>query len=269
MLFTSSVMAQVSRNFNKAKKPKYEIGGGFAYFNIPNYPGSRGSELRFIPFPIVIYRGDIFRIDEDGTRARIIKKKVYEFGFSGGLNFAIKEKDNEIRRGMGDTGALVGLGPALIFNLLKTDSKKVIAGLGLRSNFEFNSTSDINYRGLTVDPYIRFLYKPSVKSQFTFLSSWNIIFGEKKYNDFFYGVAPDKVTANRAAYEAKAGIVESTTFLGFTYDTRYKLSLFAGGYYSNLSIAANKRSNLLEKEHNFGVGAGLTWLFHQSKELVE
>jgi outer membrane scaffolding protein for murein synthesis (MipA/OmpV family) len=268
-MYSSLTQAQVSRNFNKTQKPKYEIGGGFAYFNMPNYPGSKGSRLRFIPFPIVIYRGNTLRADEDGTRARIIKDEAFEFGFSGGFNFPITKEDNEIRKGMEDTGALIGFGPALIFNLLKTETKKLISGIGLRVNYEAKSTSDINNQGWIIEPYLRYLYKPSAESQFTFLSSINISYADEKYNSFFYGVESYEATHTRSEFKAKEGLVDITTFLGLTYDTKKSLSLFVGGLYSNLAVSRNRESDLLEKKHNFGIGIGLTWLFIQSDQLVK
>lgn len=261
--------AQVSRNFNKSKKPKHELGAGFAYFRVVNYPGAKNSTYRFIPFPIFIYRGQKFRADEDGSRVRLIKSKYLELGFSGGFNFPIKTSQNEVRNGMPDTGALIGIGPALIYKILKTDHIKLTAGLGLRLNFEDGKFPFFAERGFIIEPNIRYWYKPSAYSKLTFFTGFSFSVADKKYNGFYYSVDDKYQTQDRSAYTAKSGMVDMAYSLGITVDYSSKVSLFIGGVYSNLTAAANKHSPLLENQHNYAIAFGMTWLFSASSELVE
>ncbi len=261
--------SHVSRNFNKITKPKYEMGAGFAYFRLANYPGAKNSSYKFIPFPIAIYRGDKLRADEDGTRARIINSKYLELGMSTGFNFPIKTSENEVRDGMPDTGALLGVGPGLIFKLLKNDHQKLTAGIGLRINYEDGKLPYFAERGWIIEPNIRYWYKPSSESRITLYTGISLSAADKKYNSFYYEVADIYQTDQRSAYSAKSGIVDMAYSLAINYDYSDKASLFLGGVYSNHTTAANKHSPLVENQHNFSMGIGMTWLFAQSEELVK
>lgn len=268
-IISSYASAQVSRNFNKIKKPKFEMGSGFAYFKIANYPGSKNSSYKFIPFPVVIYRGDKVRADEDGTRARFFNNKYIELGLSAGFNFPIKTSENNIREGMPDTEALIGLGPGLLFKILKNNNQKLTAGVGLRINYEGGKFPNFTEKGWILEPNIRYWYKPSAESLFTIYSGISLSVADKKYNSFYYGIENNYKTVTRDSYSAKAGLVDLAYSLAFNYDYSEKASLFLGVVYSNLTTASNKFSPLVEDEHNISIGLGMTWLFVESKEHVK
>jgi outer membrane protein len=269
LLLSSSAWGQVSRNFNKTYKPMYEIGAGFAYFRVANYPGSKNNSYKFIPFPIAIYRGEKLRADEDGTRARFINSDWVELGMSGGFNFPIKTEDNEVRKGMPDTGALLGIGPAVIFKIFKNSHQKLNAGIGLRVNLEDGVFPYFAERGWIIEPTLRYWYKPSSESALTIFSGLSFSAADQKYNAFYYQVDTQYERPNRAAYSAKQGVVDMAYSLGITYDVSAKTSLFIGGVYSNLTTAANKDSPLLETQHNYSFGLGITWLFLESEQMVK
>lgn len=269
ILFSSYSSAQVSRNFNKKIKPLYEIGGGFAYFTVPNYPGSKNSSFRFIPFPLAIYRGNVLRADEDGARARLMNSKVYELGFSGGFNFPIKSSENNIREGMPDTDALVGLGPAIIFKLRKTPTQKINAAVAFRSNFEFKNMDHVTERGILIEPYIRFWLKSSPKSPLTYFTSVSFGYADSKYNSFFYSVPFEFKSNVRGQYRAKAGIVDTSVALALNYDFSQKVSIFTGIAHSTLAYSANNKSPLIESSENYIALFGLTWLFEESQIMVQ
>lgn len=266
---STNLFAQVSRNFNKTMKPKYEFGAGFAYFKLANYPGSKNNSYKFIPFPLAIYRGEKLRADEDGTRAMLINSEWVELGMSGGFNFPIKTSENEVRDGMPDTGALVGFGPGLIFKLFKDNHQKLTGGLGLRINFEDGRFPYFAQRGWILEPNIRYWYKPNSDSSFTLYSGISLSIADSKYNSFYYSVADKYQTSKRKSYRAKSGLVDIAYSAYLNYDYSDKTSLFFGGVYSNLTSAANKRSPLLENQHNYSIGLGMTWLLTQSEEQVK
>lgn len=269
LLFSTYSIGLVSRNFNKKIKPLYEVGGGFAYFSTANYPGSKNNTVRFIPFPIVIFRGNYLRADEDGTRARFLNSEKLELGFSGGFNFPVTAKDNQIRQGMPDTEALLGVGPGLIYKIYKSSNQKLNAGLGLRINLEMGQFPMITERGVIAEPYLRYWYKPNADSSMTLFTSLSLSYADKKYNDFFYRVDQAYVTSDRSAFDAKEGLVDIAYSLGVTYDFKNKISFFLGGVYSNLTLASNKDSPLVENQHNYAAVFGMTWLFSESNIMVE
>ena len=263
------LFAQVSRHFNKEKKPKYELGAGLINLNIPNYPGASANTPRYVPFPWFIYRGDFLRSDEEGTRAKFIDSEAFELGLSGGFNFAIKSEENEARRGMDDKDALVGIGPNILIRILKKNPlHRLTFGVGLRVNYATRALSFKN-EGWVIEPKLRYWRKFSKEGKLTFFSGITASFGDQKYNAFFYDVDEEYVNADRAAYRSREGLVDITGSMGIGYDFSKKASVFAGTFYSNLSLAANKDSFLVEEEHNSGLIVGFAWLFYESNELVK
>jgi outer membrane scaffolding protein for murein synthesis (MipA/OmpV family) len=268
---SANSVAQVSRNFNKKKKPLYELGAGLITLNIPNYPGAGSNTPRYIPVPLVIYRGDLFRQDEDGSRLRLINSDVFELGMSGGFNFQIDSDENKSRKGMPDTDTLFGIGPGIIVRLLKGDPlNKLTLGLGLRINLAFgNDFFFVKEQGWIIEPNIRYWRKFSKDSAFSLFSGLSMSYGDKKYNQFFYQVNDRYKTSSRDSYDAKEGVVDIAGSIGGGYDFSDKGSVFLGLFQSNLTTAANKSSPLVEEQVNTGIVAGFTWLFFQSKDLVE
>lgn len=262
LLLPTYAYSQVSRNFNKKDKPIYEIGLGVVSLTVPNYPGSKSTTERTIPFPWVIYRGDVLKADEEGSRLKLIGSDRFEVGFSGGFNFPIKSSQNEARKGMPDTNALIGLGPGLLYRVpLVSKLHRLTLGLGMRVNFSTTtSLTEIKIQGYIIEPNVRYWLKPTEKSPVTFFGSLSYSASDEKYAEFFYEVAPRYVTATRQAHKAVAGTVDIATSLGLSWEATKTLTVFTGIFYSNLSLAANKKSDLLEDEHNRGFVLGASWM---------
>lgn len=86
---TQALHAQISPYFLSDEKPKWELGLSVTALDLPDYPGAQTNSFRVLPFPIFIYRGDTFRMDEEGARAKIKEKKYWELGLSFGFNFRL------------------------------------------------------------------------------------------------------------------------------------------------------------------------------------
>lgn len=263
---TSFCFAQVSRNFNKLLSPIFELGVGAGYLNVPNYPGAKNSSFYFIPFPVAIYRGELLRADEDGTRARLLRNRYFEIGLSAGFNFPIKSSENDVRKGMPDKPALLGLGPSFLFKLLRNKYNKLTAGLGVRANFE---TSNFEENGLLVEPFFRYWFKLENLESTTFFLGASYSAASKRYHSFFYNVDEEFKNSNRPIFISNAGTVDYTYSLGLTIDFSSSLSFYTGVVYSDLSDSVSIKSPLLEKEKTIGYGIGFTWLLFESETLVK
>tara|TARA_B100001971_G_C18263674_1_gene589552 strand:- start:4602 stop:5306 length:705 start_codon:yes stop_codon:yes gene_type:complete len=231
---------------------------------LPNYPGAQSTTLRTIPFPWIIYRGEYLKSDEEGSRLQIIKDKGFEFGVSGGFNFPIKSEENDARNGMPDTDALLGFGPSLIFRY-PTESKltRLTFGLGLRINYSIAPSFTFREQGFVAEPNIKYWHRPSKESPYTFFSRFSVAFADESYNNFFYGVKNEFETPTREAFDALSGVVDIGASLGFSVELTKNLFLFTSGFYSNLTLAANKESDLIEEHHNTGFIFGLSWMLFE------
>ena len=265
LLFSLAASPQVSRNFTKKDQPLYEIGAGVISLEVPNYPGAASSTRRTIPFPWIIYRGEVIRADEEGSRLKFFGSERFEVGFSGGFNFPIESDKNRARKGMPDTDALLGLGPSLLYRLpLGSRLHRLTLGLGTRVNYAVRDDfSRMQHQGHIVEPSARYWFKISEASAFTFFSTLSASAADEKYNAFFYEVDSRFATSQRPAYSARAGLVDTALSLGVSAEASRRLTIFAGIFHANLSLAANKNSPLLEDEQNTAYAVGLSWMLFE------
>ncbi len=265
-------MAQVSQNFiTDEPPPVYEMGMGGIGLNLPDYPGSSNNRFRAVPFPYYIYRGKYFRSDDEGTRARLLSSPFHELGMSFGFNFPVNSGDSPARQGMPDLDALMEIGPRLLFRFLKSAPNhrlnfSVSARAVFSSKFSFDNL--LRHEGYTIIPQINYWYRWR-ESKTTLFSSLSFDFGTAKYNRYFFNVPEAYATAERSAYLAKSGLVETSLALGVGQEINEDLFVFGGGSWRNLDWASNQQSPLVEKTNNVGFILGFVWTFYMSEERVK
>lgn len=267
-IFASSVSAQIARNFEAEQRPVYEIGAGMAGFELPDYAGSKNSQFRWFPFPYVIYRGEILRADDEGTRAKLNASKIFELGLSFGFNFPVESNQNAARMGMPDLDAVVGLGPQIMFRFFTDNQKhKLNLTFGLRAMASVNERVQSTQQGAVFEPSLAYWRYIGSKKTILFFSVESE-FGDSRYNNYFYRVAEAFATTDREAYEAKAGLIKNSLIAGISHSFTPKLNTFIGAFHNDLNHAANAQSPLVETRHNNGFLVGLFWLFAESEETI-
>ena len=264
-------LSQVSQNFLTRSLPQYELGAGAIGLNFPDYPGSKNERVRVVPFPYYIYRGKYFRSDDEGTRARLLASDFHEVGFSFGFNFPVNSNDNESRRGMPDLDALMSFGPRILFRLLRNNPNHRLnftfaTRAVFSSKFSFNNL--FRAEGFSYEPRFSYWYRWQ-QSKTTLFSSFGAEFGSAKYTQYFYNVDPLYATNTRPAYNAKAGLIETSLAIGAGQEITRRWFVFGGGSWRNLDASTNKESSLLETTNNFGFILGVVWTFYESDEVVQ
>jgi outer membrane scaffolding protein for murein synthesis (MipA/OmpV family) len=93
------------------------------------------------------------------------------------------------------------------------------------------------------------------------------LFADHRYHDYFYTVAPQFATPARPAYEASAGYSGAQILVALS--KRYP-SFWVGAYvrHDTLAGAAFESSPLVKRDSYWATGAGIAWIIHQSKRLV-
>jgi len=262
--------SQVSRDLNQKEQSKIEAGVGAIFASTPDFLGSPENTTRFIPFPWFIYRGRFLRSDNEGTRARLKSSTSYELGLSGGGNLPVNSNENEARAGLPDLDFLIGLGPSLIFRIIKENSKQQLNfRLGLRQNFSTDFESRFRSEGLVLEPSLQYWRKLKGLDQVTLFSSLSARIGNESYNDFFYEVTPEFSNASRNAFDAQAGLSDIAFRIGLSYQLNQKVQLFMGGSINDLSLAKNRNSPLVFRTTNFGGVVGFTWLFYERGSVIQ
>ena len=78
LFFSFKTFAQLSSNFHSSKQPIFELGLGAINVNIPITLVSKNNQNLLIPFIWPIYRGKVFRFDQEGNRAKLTNNELFE-----------------------------------------------------------------------------------------------------------------------------------------------------------------------------------------------
>lgn len=266
MCLNLNAYSQAVRNFEKSERPVYEIGAGAVGTLFPNYPGARNSTYRYLPFPYFIYRGKTVRADDEGTRAKIAATEDYEFGVSFSLDFPVDSSANDAREGMPDLNTVIGMGPQMMFRVLKTNKHKLNMTASVRAAIAFGNNFESYERGLLFEQSINYWRYLDKKKKTILIMGLQAEAGTLKFTDYYYTVQDQFKTATRNSYKAQAGLVETNIFYGLIHSFTSKLSFFGGGFYSDYSNSQNRDSPLIEQDYNVGYVLGFFWLFVESDE---
>lgn len=239
-----------------------EAGAGVAYGTVPHYPGSDQSTSLVLPFPALIYRGERYRLDEDGgARTRFFYTDWMELNVSVGGSLPVSSKDNRARSGMPKLDAMIELGPGLIFHFFnKRNSDKFRLSL----NFPIRQaiSSDLKYtkaRGQIFNPLLYSFYQ--FTKSFSLFAGVSAYWATKDYNSYLYNVEPRFATATRPSYQANGGYVVTNYALAFIKSVE-KISVFGAVSLNDASWSSNKNSPLFVKSSNIGFALGFTYFFY-------
>ena len=243
---------------------------GAINIDVPYYPGSLKNQNRTLPLFWPIYRGEYFRLDQEGTRAKLTNKELYEIGISAGFSFPIKNNDVNVREGMNDINYVIEIGPRFIYRIISNSSwHKLNFNLSLRSAFEVNEknlrSKNIGISGGPNFSYWIYLNKDKSASLFT---NFGILYGDKKYNNFYYGVSAQYETTSRLPYLAEEGEISKRIFSRVAFNLHRDLQIFFGGFYSKIGGSRNIRSPLIETTTNSGFAIGFLWNIYKSEKIV-
>ncbi len=244
--------------------PLWEVGAfGFAA-TTPAYPGSSDRSTRGLVLPYVIYRGEVFRADQEGVGARLFRSDKVELdvGLAGSL--PANSDDVEIREGMPDLGSLLEFGPRLKINLYRpTASSRVRLELPLRAVIEMRGGA--RGQGYTFEPRLSYEVRGE-RARWTMDANVSLVAGDRKINGYFYDVAPAYVTPARPGYEADAGLMLVRLGLSGSRLINPDLRLFGFVRYESYATAANRDSPLMRQDHGASAGVGFAWTIRRSAQ---
>lgn len=251
------------------EKPLWEVGAGVAALSFPAYRGSDQTNSFLMPVPYFTYHGDFLKADRHGVRGEIFDSDRLELTVSAALSPPGSSKDIHARSGMSDLDPTFEIGPQMNLTLWRSEDRARFVKLlmPLRAAFTVDtSPKDIGW-----------VFHPKLNMDITDLpglNGWNIgllagpLFGDKRQHAYFYSVAPQYATANRPAYEAKAG------FAGMQYLA--SISKRFPGYwigaffrYDNLSGASFEESPLVRDKNYVAGGIAISWILGQSNTRVK
>lgn len=247
--------------------PLFELGLGLGGIHQPYYVGSSQQRTIAFPVPLPIYRGSIFKSDDQGTRADLLQNSVLDLDLSAEFNFPIDSDDVDLREGMDDIGSVLQLGPSLEVKLHKSEQAQWSLGLPLRASFEL-SEDGVEERGFTFSPTLFYTRQFAVGQQkWRGRASLGASFATNRYHDLYYGVREPFAAQGRRQYEAGGGFAGLRAQLSFRSLNRKRLWV---GFirYDDLQGAAFDDSPLVETTGSLTVGFIYARMLWRSRETV-
>jgi len=250
--------------------PLWEAGAGIAVIDFPDYRGSDERQSYILPVPYFVYRGEILKADREGLRGQFFKNDRLDLHLS--LNGPVPEDstDNSARCGMPDLDPTLEIGVRLDITLLRKPDRSIEVTLGLPVRTviatDFSHSKNIGW-----------VFEPQFNVDFRDMwpgEGWNLglaagpLFGDKRYHNYFYGVAPDFATPQRPAFNAASGYAGSQ-ILG-SISKRFR-SYWVGGFVrlDSLSGAEFEDSPLVRQTESFSAGFAIAWILGRSQKMVE
>jgi outer membrane scaffolding protein for murein synthesis (MipA/OmpV family) len=171
---------------------------------------------------------------------------------------------------MPDLDPTLEIGARLDLKLLRKPNRgiEVTLGLPVRTVIatDFSHSKNIGW-----------VFEPQLNVDFRDVwpgEGWNLglaagpLYGDKRYHNYFYGVAPAFATLQRPAFTAAGGYAGSQ-ILG-AISKRFP-SVWVGAFarWDTLSGAVFEASPLVRQKDSFAAGFAIAWIFGSSQKMVE
>lgn len=250
-------------------KPLWEIGVGLGLLQMPDYRGSNENRLYLLPYPYLVYRGDILKIDEQRISGQIFKTDRILLDISGYGSVPVKSSSNDARAGMQDLDPTFELGPALKIKLWENKENKFKLSFSLPVRAFFSTDfSSVRHEGWVFSPRINFIKDDLISGTGLNIGiSAGPMFADSGYHAYYYNVEPEYATAARRAYSAGGGYSGSTFTVGL--GKEYKQFIFHAFVSADfLRGSVFEDSPLVKRETSIMSGVSASWIFLKSQKTV-
>lgn len=232
-----------------------------------DYPASDQSRTRSLALPFLIYRGEYLKSDDqNGTRLKLFNADRFDIDLSFGGSFPTDANSNEARRGMPALDWTLEIGPRLLYYFYKNpEVASVRLGLPVRSSFSTNFSNDFRNIGYTFAPTFQIdLYHVFTRGlDFYLIANYNSL--SEGQADYFYQIEPQYQTAERSAYDARAGYLSYDISFSGKYEWD-KVVFVMGTRYADYTQSVNRTGFLHRRNIEWNCFIALGWLFYESEE---
>jgi outer membrane scaffolding protein for murein synthesis (MipA/OmpV family) len=249
------------------EEPLLEFGLGAGAIAFEDYRGSDTTHAYPLPVPYFIYNGNFLKADREGVRGTLFNQDWVEINLSGNLTTPVR--NDRARSGMPDLESTLEVGPSFDFHLFASADSHLKFDVRLPLRAASTVESSPHFIGGTFTPRLAL----DVADPLGF-GGWHAgvlagpLFADRRYNQYFYSVAPAYATASRPAYQATGGYAGTQTITALSKRfPRY----WVGAYvrYDTLAGAAFEASPLVRRDSYWSAGFGFAWILHTSKQMVE
>jgi outer membrane scaffolding protein for murein synthesis (MipA/OmpV family) len=267
-LLSLAVLATAVTSLARAdQKPLWEFGLGAGMFVFNDYRGSNTTHAYPIPVPYFVYRGEIFKSDQEGLRGRLFHLDRVELNLS--ISGTTPVRNDSARHGMPDLRPTLEMGGSLNVHLWRSSDERFKLDLRLPARAALTVEASPRMIGVFVEPHINLDI-----AQFRGSEGWKLgllagpLFADRRYNDYFYTVSPQYATADRPAYEAHGGYAGTQTLVSLT---RRFPGHWCGFFvrHDTLGGASFASSPLVKTNSYWSGGFGVIWVIRRSSRNVE
>lgn len=267
---TTALLIGAASASNAEEKPLWELGFGFFTLSSPDYRGSDESRSYLLPFPYIVYRGDIIRVSRSGVYSRLLETDRINFDLSADGSVPADSSKNTARQGMPDLDATFEIGPVLEVCLWQqcNGDRKLQFRLPVRAVFS-TDFGTIESRGGSTHPNLNYdIMNIGPGGGWNFGMAAGPLYATERYHDYYYEVAPSFATPARPVFDARGGYSGSRVTLALS--KRYQ-HFWVGAFarYDTLNGTKFTESTLVRSNHAFMAGLSIAWVFAESERLVE
>jgi outer membrane protein len=249
------------------EEPLLEFGLGVGAIAFEDYRGSNTTHAYPVPVPYLVYNGTFLKADREGLRGTLFNQDWIELNLSGNATTPVRN-DRE-RSGMPDLRSTLELGPSLNFHLVHSDDSRVKFDLRMPFRGAVTVEAAPKYIGWTFTPQFALDVADPLGNV-----GWHAgllagpLFAARRYDQYFYTVAPQYATESRPAYAASGGYAGTQT-IGALSKRFPKYWVGAYARYDTLGGAAFVDSPLVQRRSYWSAGFGFAWMIHTSAEMVD
>ena len=266
-VMAAALAAAITAVAHAEEKPLWELGLGAGTLIFNDYRGADTTHVYPVPVPYVVYRGKFLRSDHNGVRGKLFDQQRIELNLS--INGTTPVRNDSARHGMPDLRPTLEIGPSLDAHLWRSATERFRLDLRLPARAAYTIESSPHMVGVFVAPNLSLdvAQKPGAEG-------WKLgllagpLFANRRYDDYFYSVAPQYASPGRPAFAAAGGYA-GTQFL--TSLSRRYPDYWVGAYlrHDTLAGASFAASPLVRRDSYWSAGFGIAWIIRRSSVLVE
>jgi outer membrane protein len=250
-------------------QPLWELGLGIGALAFEDYRGADTGHVYPLPVPYFTYRGRFLRADRDGVRGLLLDRDFAELNLSVNATTPVRSGDTLARRGMPNLRPTVEIGPSLDWHLWRSADRHLRLDLGLPVRTAITVEATPHSIGWFFAPRLN-LDVLDVGGH----AGWNLgvlagpQYANRRYDQYFYEVAPQYATAGRPAYQARGGYAGMQSLLALSKRyPGYWVGFFAR--YDALRGASFADSPLVRSNGYWLGGVAIAWMIGQSSQRVD
>jgi MipA family protein len=249
------------------EEPLWEYGFGIGVLGYSDYRGAESSHVYPIPVPYLLYNGPFVKADQEGVRGALFKGPSVELSLS--FDATTPVSNDRTRNAMPELKPTLEGGISLDFHVWRSDDSRIKLDVRVPLRQAFTIQVPPQAIGWTLTPGFRLKIADPLG-----YAGWKAgfysgpLFANRRYDAYFYSVAPQNATASRPAYQAAGGYAGAQ----FVADLSKRFPHhWVGAFirYDTLAGAVFADSPLVRRENYWCAGIAFAWMIGRSSKLVE